>query len=54
MLDIDEWSEIIAVEPASLIADAAEGAEMLYSSGTTGKPKGVRSARPGAPSTLSR
>ncbi len=46
--DIDHWPDIIAGEPESLIADAAEGAEMLYSSGTTGKPKGVRAARPGA------
>jgi len=49
VLDMDEWPQLIAAESASLIADAAEGAEMLYSSGTTGKPKGVRSARPGAP-----
>ena len=39
---IDGESEI-------LIDDPAEGAEMLYSSGTTGKPKGVRAAQPGAP-----
>lgn len=48
-LDIDDWSALIAAESASLIDDAAEGAEMLYSSGTTGKPKGVVAARPGAP-----
>ncbi len=48
ILDMDRWPEIIAGEPETLIADAAEGAEMLYSSGTTGKPKGVRAARPGA------
>ncbi len=48
-LDIDRWLELIRAEPERLIADAAEGAEMLYSSGTTGTPKGVRSARPGAP-----
>jgi acyl-CoA synthetase (AMP-forming)/AMP-acid ligase II len=48
-LDIDRWPELIAAEPASLIPDAAEGAEMLYSSGTTGRPKGVRAAGPGAP-----
>lgn len=44
---LDEWRDLIAGEPETLIADAAEGAEMLYSSGTTGKPKGVRSAKPG-------
>jgi long-chain acyl-CoA synthetase len=48
-LDMDEWPKLIAGEPETLLPDAAEGAEMLYSSGTTGKPKGVRSARPGAP-----
>ncbi len=48
-LDIDRWPELIAGEPEALPADAAEGAEMLYSSGTTGRPKGVRSGRPGAP-----
>jgi acyl-CoA synthetase (AMP-forming)/AMP-acid ligase II len=37
-LDLDGWR-----------GDAAEGAEMLYSSGTTGKPKGVRATQPGAP-----
>ncbi len=29
--------------------NSVEGAEMLYSSGTTGKPKGVRNSQPGAP-----
>ncbi|MBX3706242.1 MAG: acyl-CoA synthetase [Pseudomonadales bacterium] len=48
-LDIADWRTLIAAEPASLPEDAAEGAEMLYSSGTTGRPKGVRVARPGAP-----
>ena len=35
--------------PATLPADAAEGAALLFSSGTTGRPKGVVNARPGAP-----
>jgi len=48
-LAIDDWATLIAGEPARLPADAAEGAEMLYSSGTTGRPKGVRVSRPGAP-----
>jgi long-chain acyl-CoA synthetase len=47
-IDIDDWQNLIEREPDTLIGDAAEGAEMLYSSGTTGQPKGVRSARPGA------
>ncbi len=48
-LTLDDWREHIAAESETLIADPAEGAEMLYSSGTTGKPKGVRAASPGAP-----
>lgn len=48
-INLDQWRDIVAGEPEALIADAAEGAEMLYSSGTTGKPKGVRAAEPGAP-----
>ena len=31
------------------LADEQEGREMLYSSGTTGRPKGVRKALPGTP-----
>jgi acyl-CoA synthetase (AMP-forming)/AMP-acid ligase II len=48
-IDIDRWRETIAHAPATLIDDPAEGAEMLYSSGTTGRPKGVRVTRAGAP-----
>lgn len=47
-LELETWRAHIAAESESLIADPAEGAEMLYSSGTTGKPKGVRAASPGA------
>jgi len=47
-ISIDNWRERIAGETEGLIDDPAEGAEMLYSSGTTGKPKGVRAAKPGA------
>ena len=43
---IEDWRSLIDAEPATLIADATEGAEMLYSSGTTGKPKGVRAVCP--------
>ena len=45
---LEDWLDAIAAEPESLIKDRAEGAEMLYSSGTTGQPKGVRASRPGA------
>jgi acyl-CoA synthetase (AMP-forming)/AMP-acid ligase II len=47
-LDLESWREYISGESERLIADPAEGAEMLYSSGTTGKPKGVRAVQPGA------
>ncbi|GAB5459014.1 MAG: acyl-CoA synthetase [Henriciella sp.] len=36
-----DWDEAIAPQPNSPIADEALGADMLYSSGTTGRPKGV-------------
>jgi long-chain acyl-CoA synthetase len=36
------WDAAIAAEPAVAITDECEGAEMIYSSGTTGQPKGVR------------
>jgi acyl-CoA synthetase (AMP-forming)/AMP-acid ligase II len=49
ILALEDWRQRIAGESESLIADPAEGAEMLYSSGTTGKPKGVRAVQPGAP-----
>ena len=47
-LSLDDWLEAIDGEPTDLISDACEGAEMLYSSGTTGHPKGVRASSPGA------
>lgn len=47
-LFIEDWLDAINGENEKLIDDAAEGAEMLYSSGTTGRPKGVRAILPGA------
>lgn len=35
------WEEAIDAQPATPIEDEANGAPMLYSSGTTGQPKGV-------------
>ena len=35
------WEETIAGQPATPIADQIMGRDMLYSSGTTGRPKGV-------------
>lgn len=36
----------LAAQPTTPIADQSPGADMLYSSGTTGRPKGVRTALP--------
>jgi len=38
----DSWAAACARFPATPIADESEGAPMLYSSGTTGRPKGVK------------
>ena len=40
----DSWEDAIARQPAAPIADEAVGLDMLYSSGTTGRPKGIRRA----------
>ncbi len=42
---IPSWTEAAARQPATPIADQAQGADMLYSSGTTGRPKGVKPPR---------
>ncbi|MEN9931565.1 MAG: hypothetical protein RIS17_138, partial [Pseudomonadota bacterium] len=39
----------IASQPATRIADESSGRDMLYSSGTTGRPKGVKGALPEGP-----
>ena len=36
------WDEALASKPTEPISEESEGAEMIYSSGTTGQPKGVR------------
>jgi acyl-CoA synthetase (AMP-forming)/AMP-acid ligase II len=46
---VDSWDEACAAHPATPIADESEGAPMLYSSGTTGRPKGVKHALPEGP-----
>jgi acyl-CoA synthetase (AMP-forming)/AMP-acid ligase II len=42
----DAYDEVVAGRPTTPIDDQAEGADMLYSSGTTGRPKGVKVALP--------
>lgn len=39
---LPEWGALCAAEPESPIADEAVGGRMVYSSGTTGRPKGIR------------
>ncbi|MCC2601679.1 acyl-CoA synthetase [Sphingopyxis yananensis] len=51
--EIDGWPTIeaeLAKMPATPIADERAGVDMLYSSGTTGRPKGVRVPLPEDPS----
>ncbi|MBY8977955.1 acyl-CoA synthetase [Rhodobacteraceae bacterium NNCM2] len=36
------WGDAIAAMPDTPIADEAQGLDMLYSSGTTGRPKGIK------------
>jgi len=36
------WEEALAQQPSTPVEDECEGADMLYSSGTTGRPKGIK------------
>lgn len=38
----ESWEAALAVMPATPVPDGMQGRDMLYSSGTTGKPKGVK------------
>ena len=42
----EDYEAAVAAQPAEPIADQAPGQYMLYSSGTTGRPKGVKPAPP--------
>ncbi|HMG53276.1 MAG TPA: acyl-CoA synthetase, partial [Kofleriaceae bacterium] len=37
----ESWDDAVAAQPATPIADQLAGRDMLYSSGTTGRPKGI-------------
>lgn len=41
-----DWIAARAVEPAVPVPDEEPGGDMLYTGGTTGRPKGVRASRP--------
>jgi acyl-CoA synthetase (AMP-forming)/AMP-acid ligase II len=46
----ESWEEAVAAQPATpLDEERVEGRDMLYSSGTTGRPKGVALPLPGQP-----
>ncbi|WP_242124280.1 acyl-CoA synthetase [Sphingobium sp. Sx8-8] len=47
----EEWAQAIATFPETPIADESAGFHMVYSSGTTGRPKGVRLPLSGGPAT---
>lgn len=47
--DFDNLDRRLSRQPSSPIADQSEGVEMLYSSGTTGRPKGIRKPLPEVP-----
>jgi len=38
---LDNWSDVCAAQPETPIADEQQGGRMVYSSGTTGRPKGI-------------
>ena len=40
------WERAVADQPREPIADQSTGADMLYSSGTTGRPKGIKNELP--------
>ncbi|MGZ4757596.1 MAG: AMP-binding protein, partial [Acidimicrobiales bacterium] len=45
----ERYEDVLAATGAGPLEDESEGREMLYSSGTTGVPTGVRKPRPGTP-----
>ena len=47
--DLPLWSEAVQTQPRTPIEDEQQGLDMLYSSGTTGRPKGIKWTLTGAP-----
>ena len=45
----EDFAAALSAQPADPIADQSAGTVMLYSSGTTGRPKGIRPAPPADP-----
>ncbi|MBU3702376.1 MAG: AMP-binding protein, partial [Acidimicrobiia bacterium] len=45
----EDYEAALGTQPDTPIADETEGAVMLYSSGTTGRPKGIKPPLSGAP-----
>ncbi len=45
----ESYEDAVAAHPAAPVSDECEGQDMLYSSGTTGRPKGVRVPLSGNP-----
>ena len=46
---LGDWSEVAARQPRTPIADESAGTDLLYSSGTTGRPKGIMPQLPTGP-----
>ena len=46
---LTDWSQAASAMPASRISDESAGTDLLYSSGTTGRPKGVMPMLPDGP-----
>ncbi len=45
----EPYEEVVGAQPAEALAERVAGKDMLYSSGTTGRPKGVKPSMPSDP-----